>query len=391
MTRHLTRRQLLERAALGGAALTLPGFLAACGGGDDTGAVATTATGGGEQKLANQLRFANWQLYIDVDEKTKKRPTLDQFKNETGVTVDYFEEINSNDEYFGKIQGPLSRGQGIDRDIIVLTDNSRYPGLMVDEGWVEQLDKDAIPNIDNLVDALESPPFDPDRTYSLPWQSGMTGIAYNAKLTSTPITSIEQLLEDPKLKGKMTLLSEMADTLGVVMKANGDDPAVVTDDTFKRAIDRVKAAVDSGQVRQFTGNDYSGPLSKGDLVAALSWSGDVVQLQADNANLKWGIPKDGGMIWTDNMLIPKGGDVFTASTYMNFVYDPKIAAKIAAYVNYVTPVKGAKEELAKSDPETAANPLIFPDEATLAQVSGFDSKALNNQDYIEQWQTLLGA
>ena len=140
-------------------------------------------------------------------------------------------------------------------------------------------------------------------------------------------------------------------------------------------------------MRQFTGNDYW-PLSKGDLVG-VSWSGDVVQLQADNANLKWGIPNDGGMIWTDNMLIPTGGDVFTASTYMNFVYDPKVAAKIAAYVNYVTPVKGAKEELAKTDPD-GDNPLIFPDDETLAQVSGFDSKALNNQDYIEQWQTLLG-
>jgi spermidine/putrescine transport system substrate-binding protein len=391
MSRPLTRRQLLERAALGGAALTLPGFLAACGGSDGGTAAGTTAAAGGDKQLASQLRFANWQLYIDVDEKTKKRPTLDEFKQKTGVSVDYFEEINSNDEYFGKIQGPLSRGQGIDRDIIVMTDNSRYPGLLVEEEWVEKLDKDAIPNIDNLVDALKSPPFDPDRTYSLPWQSGMTGIAYNAKLTSTPITSIEQLLEDPKLKGKITLLSEMADTLGVVMQANGDDPAEVTDDTFKKAIDRVKAAVDSGQVRQFTGNDYSGPLSKGDLVAALSWSGDVVQLQADNSNLKWGIPKDGGMIWTDNMLIPKDGDVFTASTYMNFVYDPVVAAKIAAYVNYVTPVKGAKEELAKTDPETASNPLIFPDDETLSQVSGFDSKALNNQDYIEQWQTLLGA
>jgi spermidine/putrescine transport system substrate-binding protein len=388
MTRPLTRRTLLERAALGGAALTLPGFLAACGGSDGETA-ATTATGGGE--LADRLRFANWQLYVDVDEATKKRPTLEQFKAETGVTVQYFEEINSNDEYFGKIQGPLSRGQGIDRDIIVLTDNSRYPGLMVEEGWLEELDKDAIPNIANLQDALKSPPFDPDRTYSLPWQSGMTGIAYNEKLTSTPITSIDQLLEDAKLKGKVTLLSEMADTLGIVMKANGDDPASVTDDTFKRAIDRVKAAVDSGQIRQFTGNDYSGPLSSGDLIAALSWSGDIVQLQADNASLKWGIPEDGGMIWTDNMLIPKGGDVLTASTYMNFVYDPKVAAEIAAYVNYVTPVKGAKEELAKTDPDTASNPLIFPDEETLAQVSGFDSKALNNQEYIEQWQTLLGA
>jgi spermidine/putrescine transport system substrate-binding protein len=219
----------------------------------------------------------------------------------------------------------------------------------------------------------------------------MTGIATNLNVVNKPVTSVDQLLEDPKLKGKVTLLTEMADTVSIVMLANGDDPTKVDDTAFQKALDRIQRAVNSGQVRQFTGNDYSGPLSKGDLVAALSWSGDVVQLQADNANLKWGIPKDGGMIWTDNMLIPTGGDAFTASTYMNFVYDPKVAAKIAAYVNYVTPVKGAKEELAKTDPETAANPLIFPDEATLAQVSGFDSKALNNQDYIEQWQTLLGA
>jgi spermidine/putrescine transport system substrate-binding protein len=307
------------------------------------------------------------------------------------VNVVYTEDINSNSEYFGKIQGPLSRGQSIDRDLIVLTDNERYLSVMIDKGWAEKLDKDAIPNIDNLVDALKSPPFDSDRTYSLPWQSGMTGIAYNAKLTSTPITSIDQLLEDPKLKGKMTLLSEMADTLGVVMKANGDDPAVVTDETFKRAIDRVKAAVDSGHVRQFTGNDYSGPLSKGDLVAALSWSGDVVQLQDDNANLKWGIPKDGGMIWTDNMLIPKDGNVYTASVYMNYVYDPKVAAKLAAYINYVTPVKGAKEELAKTDPETANNQLIFPTEETLSQVHQIDPAALKNVKYQEAWQAVLGA
>ena len=153
----------------------------------------------------------------------------------------------------------------------------------------------------------------------------------------------------------------------------------------------IREAVESGQIRQFTGNDYTGPLAKGDLVACMAWSGDVVQLQADNPSLKWTVPDDGGGIWTDNMLIPLGGDVEKASTFMNFVYDPKIAAQIAAYVNYVTPVKGAKEELAKTDAETAANPLIFPDDATLAKVKQFDSKALGNEDYIEKWQALLGA
>src|SRR3712207_372909 len=164
----------------------------------------------------------------------------------------------------------------------------------------------------------------------------MTGIASNVRLTGgKPVTSIDQLLEDPKLKGKVTMLSEMADSAGLVLLANGDDPTKVDDATFQRAVDRIKAAVDSGQIRQFTGNDYSGPLSRGDLAACVSWSGDVVQLTTDNPNLKWNLPDTGGMIWTDNMLIPKGGDAFTASTFMNFVYDPKIAAQLAAYINYV--------------------------------------------------------
>ncbi len=224
--------------------------------------------------------------------------------------MQYTEDINDNASYFGKIQGPLSQGQSIDRDIIVLTDNSRFPGLLIDKGWAEKLDKSAIPNIENLQPALEHPSFDPNREYSLPWQSGMTGIATNTKLTGgKPVTSMDTLLEDPKFKGKVTLLSEMADTMSLVMLANGDDPTKVTDQSFKAAYDRIKKAVDSGQIRQFTGNDYAGPLSKGDLMAAMSWSGDVVQLSADNPNLVWNLPESGGDIWTDNMLIPKGGDV----------------------------------------------------------------------------------
>jgi spermidine/putrescine transport system substrate-binding protein len=202
---------------------------------------------------------------------------------------------------------------------------------------------------------------------------------------------MDQLLEDPALKGKVTVLSEMGDAITLTMLANGDDPTNVDDASFDAAISRLQKAVDSGQIRQFTGNDYSGPLAKGDLTAAMSWSGDVVQLSADNANLVWNVPETGGNIWTDNMLIPTGGDVFTASTYMNFVYDPEVAAKIAAYVNYVTPVKGAKEAAAKIDPELAENPLIFPDEATLSKVKIFDSKALSNQDYLEKWQALIGS
>ena len=376
MNPRLTRQELLRRGAAGGALLAFPSLLAACGGGSGD-------AGGGELKTV--LNFANWPLYIDEESPT----TLEDFTKQTGITINYFDEINDNAEYFAKVQGPLAQGNGIDRDIFVFTDNSRFPGLLVNEGWVQKLDKDLIPNISNLVDAQASPPFDPSREYSLPWQSGMTGIAWNEDVTG-PVTSVQQLLEDPKLKGKVTMLQELADSVGLVMLQAGDDPTAVTDETFNKAIASVQAAVDSGQIRRFTGNDYAQPLTKGDLAAAVAWSGDVVQLLADNPKLKWAIPESGGMIWTDNMLIPAGGSVPTASTYMNFVYDPVIAARIAAYVTYVTPVKGAQEELAKTDPETANNPLIFPDDATLSQVNQFDSTALDKEEYITAWQGVLG-
>jgi spermidine/putrescine transport system substrate-binding protein len=377
MNPRLTRQELLRRGAAGGALLAFPSLLAACGGGN----------GGGEAggELKDVLNFANWPAYIDVEKPT----TLEQFTEQTGIKINYFEEINDNAEYFAKVQGPLSQGQGIDRDIFVFTDNSRFPGILVNEGWVQKLDKDLIPNMENLVAAQSSPPFDPNREYSLPWQSGMTGIAWNEELTG-PVESVEQLLEDPKLKGKVSMLQELADSVGVVMLGNGDDPTAVNDDSFNAAVDRVQAAVDSGQVIRFTGNDYMQPLTRGTFAASVSWSGDIVQLLPDNPNLKWAIPKDGGMIWTDNMFIPTGGSVPTASTYMNSVYDPAVAAKIAAYINYVTPVNGAKEELAKTDPETANNQLIFPNEETLAQVKQFDSAALDNEEYITLWQGVLG-
>jgi len=383
MTDHLTRGELLKRAAAGSTVLTIPGLLAACG-----GTTKKSAASGGSKQLAKTLTFSNWTLYID---NTKQgHPTLEQFQKKTGVHVDYKEDINDNATFFGKIQGPLSRGQSIHRDIIVMTDNSRYPSLLIKKGWLEKLDKSAMPNFKNLLPVQRHPSWDPDRDYSLPWQSGMTGIAYNDTLTD-PITSIPQLLEDKKLKGKVTVLSEMADGLSLVMLANGDDPAKVTDATFDRAMKRLQKAVDNGQIRQFTGNDYSGPLAKGDLKAAMSWSGDIVQLQSSNKHLHWNIPDDGCDIWTDNMLFPKGGNAFTASTYMNFVYDPKIAAKIEAYVNYICPVLGAKQVLLKTDPAIAKNTLIFPTKKMLDNVHVIDPAALSNEKYLTAWQNLVGA
>jgi spermidine/putrescine transport system substrate-binding protein len=377
MNPRMTRDELLRRGAVGVTFLSLPSLLAACGGGDGNGAT--------EDELKTVLNFANWPLYIDEDKPT----TLEDFTNQTGIKVNYFPEINDNDEYFAKVQGPLSQGQGIDRDIFVFTDNSRYPGLLIEEGWVQKLDRERIPNITNLIDAQASPPFDPEREYSLPWQSGMTGIAWNEDITG-PVESIEQLLEDPDLKGKVSMLLEMADSVGLVMLANGDDPGTVTDESFQAVVDRVQAAVDSGQVVRFTGNDFAQPLTRGEFAASVAWSGDMIQLLADNPKLKWAVPTDGGMIWTDNMFIPTGGSVATASEYMNFVYDPAIAARIAAFVNYVPPVKGVKEELVKIDPDLANNTLIIPDEALLAQMHQYDSAALNNDEHITKWQAVRG-
>jgi spermidine/putrescine transport system substrate-binding protein len=379
MSDTLTREALLRRALAGGAALSIPGLLPSL-----------ARAAGGASSAGKTLVFSNWPLYIDVDEKTKRHPSLDLFTKQTGIKVQYIEDINDNSQFFGKIQGQLSHGKSTGRDIVVMTDNSPYPALLIKKGWVEKLDKSAIPNLKNLQPDLAHPAWDPKREYSLPWQSGMTGIAYNAKLTK-PITSLDQLLTDPKLKGKVTLLANFGDTAGIVALSNGDDPGKIDDAAFNRIVNKIKKAKASGQIRQFTGNDYAGMLAKGDIVAALAFSGDVVQLHADNKNLKFQLPSAGGMIWTDNMLIPKGGDAHTASVYMNFYYDPKIAAKVEDYVNYICPVKGADRVLLKTDPEVAKNTLIFPTQAQRAKLHEIDPNALFNPDYKTKWQQLLGA
>jgi spermidine/putrescine transport system substrate-binding protein len=385
MNPRMTRDELLRRGAAGVTLLSLPGLLAACGGGDDNGGGESASSSGGGGETNDVLNFSNWELYID----TKKPTSFQQFKNKTGIKVNYFEDVNSNDGYFAKVQGRLRQGQGIGRDIFVATDNSRFPGLYVDQKWVQKLDKSLIPNMSNLIPAQQHPPFDPNRDYSLPWLSGMDGIAWNEDLTD-PVTTVEKLFNDPKLKGKVTVWGEMGDTLGLVMLSNGDDPANVTDESFDRAIKTVEKARDSGQIRRFTGNDYAQPLARGDLAACFAWSGDVAQLIADNPKLHWGIPETGGIIWTDNMLIPLGGSVPTASTYMNFVYDPKIAAKIAVETGYISSVKGVKPFALKLDPKSGKNPLVFPDSATLAKLHQNDPKMLSNQDYITKWQKVQG-
>ena len=389
MTDVLTRQELLRRAAAGGALFTVPGLLAACGGSSSKSASSTS-----NHTLAKTLHFSNWPYYMDTNNKAHSHPSLQQFQKKYGVHVQYTEVINDNASFFGKIQGQLSRGQSVGRDIIVLTDNDRYLGLMLKKGWAEKLDKSAIPNMKNLISVQQHPSFDQHRDYTLPWQSGMTGIAYNDKL-SGPVLSANDLLTNPKLKGKVTCLNSMGDALTVVMLENGDDPTNVTDKAFNAAFNRIKKAVDSKQIRQFTGNDYAPLLAKGDISAAMSWSGDIAQL--GNAHIHWNLPKTGGALWTDNMLIPKGGNVYTASVYMNYVYDPKVQGFMEAGdpkqnvigIYYIPPVAGAGRWAKTYDPSVAKNPLIFPTKEMLSKVKIFDSKALNNQKYLTAWQNLI--
>ena len=386
----LTRRQLLRRAALGGAGLTLPGLLAACGGGgggiegQEAGTEAATTV---EQVLADEITVSNWPFYIDQNDDATSFPTLDQFTEETGVRVNYLEDINSNEEFFGEIQAPLSRGQGIDRDIIVPT--AWLAARLLELGYVQKLDKSAIPNIVNLEDTLASPPWDPNRDYSLPWQSYITGVGYDPEKVGGEITSVEQLL-DPALKGKVTMLDSMEDTAALFLLEMGGDPADPDPTAFSEICDRLRRAVEDGQIRQFTGNDYTGLLAGGDAWASLAWSGDIVILQADNPNLEFRIPDAGGISSVDTMVIPTGGDVYTASTFMNFFYDPEIAAQVTAYVNYISPVKGTKEAITEIDPALAEDPLIFPTPEVLENLHEFSAEAIENPEFQEQWQSVIG-
>lgn len=366
------RRRVLQAAALGGAAVAGSSLLAACGTKGSGGSSASAApTAEDKSDKDKTLNFSNWQLYIDVDEKdANKRPTLDEYKAKTGVTVSYVEDINDNDSFYAKIAPALRAGQDTGKDIFALTD--WMAARLIRQGYVQKVDKANLANVDaNLIDSLKSPTWDPTRDYSAPWQSGVTGIAYNAAKVGE-VKSVEELLTRADLKGKVTVLTEWRDTIGLILLQQGKDPANFTDDDFMNAVDYLQKANDSGQIRQFTGNDYSGLLADGTAYASMAWSGDVVQLQADNPDIKFVQPEAGMMIWADNMLIPNMAQhKKNAELLMNFYYDPAIAAQLTAYVQYISPVKGTQAAMEKVDPTLVDNPLIFPDSAFLAQTHLF--------------------
>ncbi len=391
-----TRRGVLRGASLAGLGLGAPALLSACG----TPAAKQTAESCVSKDLSSTektLNFSNWPLYID--EKKVKRggkkvtvnPTLEAFEKSTGIKVDYVADVNDNSEFFGVVRNQLADCKPTGRDIMVLTDwmAARLVGL----GWLQKLDPSKMPNVEaNLVANLKSPGWDEKREYSVPWQSGLTGIAYNAKLTKE-VRSFEELLTRSDLKGKVSLLSEMHDTMLFMLLLEGADPEKFTADEFSAAVDRLQKATDAGQIRSFTGNEYAQDLVKGNVVACEAWSGDVIQLQFDNPDIKFVAPEEGLALWSDNMLVPNKADhKANAEQLMNYYYEPEVAAQLAAWVNYICPVQGAKEAMEKIDPELAANKLIFPDERTLSNAKNFmglDQKT--EQRYQKQFAAVVGA
>jgi spermidine/putrescine transport system substrate-binding protein len=339
-----------------------------------------------------ELAVSNWPLYIDVDENDEsKRPTLDAFTAETGIQVTYTEDVNDNNEFFGKVRNQLATCQPINRDIIVLTD--WMAARMIRLGWVQPLQKDKIPNVEaNLLPALRGRPWDKDTDHAVPWQTGLAGIAFNGNVTRE-VRSVEELLTRPDLKGKVTMLSEMRDTMGLILLSMGRDPGNFTEDEFDEALNVLQRAVDAGQIRRFTGNDYAQDLAKGDIAACVGWSGDVIQLNFEDEKIQFVTPESGAMLWSDNMQVPnRATHQANAEALMNYYYEPAVAAELAAYVNYICPVVGAQEEMASFDPELAENELIFPSESTLASATVF--MGLNEAEeriFEQKFQQVIGA
>jgi spermidine/putrescine transport system substrate-binding protein len=337
--------------------------LAACGdddGGLDSGGEEEVTTAAAEGEASGTLKISNWPFYVD-------RKTIPDFEEATGITVDYTEDVNDNNEFFGKVQPQLEQGEAGGRDIMVVTD--WMANKMYDLGYLQNLDQEAIaPAKENLITSLQSPSIDPERSYSLPWQAGMTGLVVNTA-EAPDVTSINDLF-DPKYKGRVEMLTEMRDTVPLVMKADGVDPAEATTEDWMAAIEKIGEAVDSGQIRKFTGNDYTRDLANGDAVAVIGWSGDAVQLQADNPDIQFVMPDEGCIIWADNMVVPVGApNPAAAYEWMNYVYQPQNQAQIANYNYYFTPVAGTQEVLKKEGSPAAKSDLVFPSEQFTADCS----------------------
>ncbi|MEU2431183.1 spermidine/putrescine ABC transporter substrate-binding protein [Streptomyces sp. NPDC007861] len=342
-----------------------------------------------------RLDFANWPLYIDTDDEDEsRRPTLDAFTDRTGVSVRYTEEINDNDEFFGKISPALMNHQETGRDLIVVSDwmAARFVRL----GWVQEMDRARQPNVAGHLDPqLRSPAFDEGRRHSVPWQSGITGIAYNRRELGRELRSVRDLWA-ADLRGKVTLLSGLDESFALLMQGEGVDITRWTADDFHTVCDHVERLVAQRHIRRFTGNDYIKDLSTGDVLACQAYSGDVIQLQADNPDIEFVVPEEGAELWAESLMIPNlARHKRNAEALVDYYYEPEVAAALAAWVNYVCPVPAARDVLADSDDEELAalaeDPLIFPDGAMRRRLAiARDITSEERTDFTKRWNGIVG-
>lgn len=397
----LVRASMTRRSVLLGAA-GLAG-LAACGTGSTTtpsgGAGAGTGSSGatGPSPAADRsatdkvVNWANWTLYLDYDEDTKKYPTLEAFQKKTGLKATYAEDIDDNDTYYGKIQAQLRGGKDIGKDVIVFTD--WMAARCIRAGYAQQLDPAAIPNAKNVLAGQKNVDYDPGRKHSLPWQGVYGVLAWNKEKVPNGLKSVSDLWQ-PALKGRVEVLSEMRDTVGLIMLEQGVDiTSDFTADQFDTAVGELEKHIKDGQIRQVKGNSYKEDLISGDALAVIGWSGDIFQLNAENGD-KWGfaLPEAGGTIAFDNLLVPVGSPhLANAEALIDYYCDPQVAATVAAYVNYVCPIEGAQAAMEKIDPELADSPWIFPTAADQARAKSFRTLTPDEDtSFSEAFQKVIG-
>jgi len=358
--RAILNSRISRRAVLAGVgAIAGAGALASCG-------------GGGSDSGSSTIRFGNWPLYLDVDDSGKRYPTLEAFTKDTGIGVKYFEDYSDNDEFFGKVQAQLKLNEDIGYDLVTPTD--WMAGRWIRLGYAQKFDRANIPNAGNILETLGSPTFDPKREYTLTWQGIMGGFGWNTEKNPKGIRTLEDLFS-PANKGKIIVLTEMRDTVGVILRSQGVNLSTVTEDQFMNAVDYLAKMIKDGWIRGVKGNEYAQDLTSGDATAVIGWSGDMFILKAENdGKFDFAVPESGGTISGDNMLIPSTATAEAKANtekLINYYYDPAVAAEVAAYVNFVCPVKGAQAEMEKIDPELAQSEFIFPSEAMMANLSVF--------------------
>jgi spermidine/putrescine transport system substrate-binding protein len=401
--RPVSRRYFLRRAGAAAGVLSVPAILNACGiaaqsptpGPTASPAPTATATGPAPTATASpsptavpspvgQLSFANWPLYIDIDEDTSGYPSLEKFTSETGINVTYAEDINDNEEFFGRIQPDLAAGRAPGYDLIVMTD--WMIERMIRLGYLQELDKSRLPNHEANVQALYRDPwYDPGNRYSIAYQSGITGIGYNPTLTGREITNFDDLL-DPAFRGRVGMFSEMRDTMSLCLLSLGIRPQDATVADVERAQQKLLAAAEAGQFRAFYGNDYYEALAAGNLAVTIAWSGDVSQMKLyDNEDVEFVVPEEGGMLWVDNMAIPNPANApVDAHLMMDFWYDLDNAVALTEYIGYFSPVTGVADRV-REDAQAARDEgddewadaleviaqTAFPDNEQLANVHNY--------------------